>query len=153
MTVQTLCKHPGYWQCYLELEQSQGGSRKFENLVLLASHLYGKGPTYRGPMATERGPQCSSLEAELVSLFDLCRPVHILLAFSASSAAIKLHLPCLLFVFQATASTFLSNFSFELYRELAHHPTKWQLSTSILLELCAPAFAVDQFILLNVMFL
>lgn len=153
MSAQTLCKHPGYRQCYLELLQSQGGSRKCENLGLLASHLREEGPTYRAPMATEKGPPCSSLEAELVSLLDLCLPVHILLAFSTSSAAISSQLPCLLFIFQPTASTFLSNCSFELYHEFAHHPTKWQLSASILLELCAPAFAVGQFILLNVMFL
>lgn len=99
-------------------------------------------------MATEKGPPCSSLEAELVSLLDLCLPVHILLAFSASSAAISSQLPCLLFVLQPTASTFLSNCSFELYHEFAHHPTKWQLSASILLARCAPAFAVGLFILL-----
>lgn len=108
MSAQTLCKHPGYRQCYLELLQSQGGSRKCENLGLLASHLREEGPAYRAPMATEKGPPCSSLEAELISLLDLCLPVHILLAFSASSAAISSQLLCLLFVLQPTASTFLS---------------------------------------------
>ena len=86
-------------------------------------------------------------------LLDLCLPVQVLLAFSASSVAKGSHLLSLLFVFQAPVSTYLSNCSFELYHELANHPTKQQLSTFIFLELCTAGFVADQLILLNVLFL
>lgn len=108
----------------------------------------GGGTNIQGSHGHREGTTVQQFRSRADIPFDLCLPVHILLAFSASSAAISSQLPCLLFVFQPIASTFLSNCSFELYHEFAHHPTKWQLSASILLELCAPAFAVGLFILL-----